>query len=118
MTSDLDEHPQHSTDQSPHQPADHHVDRRAMLRGLGGAGALAATLGLAGRSSAQDAGSGTAQADATDAGQAPDALIVPSAQRADLTDPSAGAGPATGRTARPSESRSVTDRMDAPECDG
>lgn len=69
------------------------IDRRAILRQLGGAGALAATFGGARGVSAtnQDAGSQTPPADGsgTDAGQGPEALedlVVPSAERADVAD--------------------------------
>lgn len=69
------------------------VDRRAILRQLGGVGALAATFGGARVASAtrQDTGSQDPPADGseTDAGQAPallEDLVVPSASRADLVD--------------------------------
>lgn len=74
------------------------VDRRAILRGLGGlggAGALAASLG-GGRIAAarQDAGSQMPPMDGTesDAGEAPatlEELVVPSAQRSDLPESNA-----------------------------
>ncbi|HEV2067870.1 MAG TPA: glycosyl hydrolase family 28-related protein [Thermomicrobiales bacterium] len=81
--------------ESPASQATNPIDRRAILRGLGGVGALAASLGGAGMTAArQDAGSQVPPVDGTesDAGEAPAALeelFVPPSQRSALPESSA-----------------------------
>lgn len=80
--------------ESPVSQATNPVDRRAILRGLGGVGALAASLGGARMATArQDAGSQVSPMDGTetDAGEGPAALeelVVPPSQRSALPEPS------------------------------
>ena len=73
------------------------IDRRAILRQLGGAGALAATFGgtrvvSAARqdTGAQETPTGEAPTDAGEAPTTPEELVVPSASRVDLVDSDAG----------------------------